>query len=166
MVKLPRMLRHLLMPDWRVRQCFPRRLLQAVEAAIAASEKNHAGEICFVVEAALSPSQLMRGKTARERAIDVFSSRRIWDTEGNNGVLIYVLLADRDVEIIADRGLNGHVKQDEWEAICRIMEQAFAKGEFEAGVLLAVAAAGKLLMERFPASSAGRNELTDRPALI
>jgi len=160
------MLRHFLMPDWRVRQCFPRRVLQAVEAAIAASEKNHAGEICFVVEAALSPSQLLGGESARERAIDVFSSRRIWDTEGNNGVLIYVLLADRDVEIVADRGLNDHVTQAEWEAICRSMEQAFAKREFEAGALAAVAATGTLLMERFPLHSAGRNELTDRPMLI
>lgn len=166
MVKLSRMLRHLLMPDWRVSQCFPRRTLQAVEAAIAASEGKHAGEIRLVVEAALSPSQLLRGETARERAIEVFSSLRVWDTEENSGVLIYLLLADRDVEIVADRGLNGHVAPAEWEEICRRMEQAFRSGEFEAGILGAITSVGELLGERLPATGAGRNELPDRPTVL
>lgn len=160
------MLRHLLMPDWRVRQCFTRRTLRAVEAAIAASESKHAGEICFVVEAALSPSRLLRGETARERAIEVFSSRRVWDTEENSGVLIYVLLADRDVEIVADRGLNDHVTPAEWEEICRCMELTFRAGKFEAGSLAAVSAVGELLGERLPAVRVGCNDLPDRPAVL
>ena len=93
MVGLKRMLRHLLMPDWRVRQCFPPRTQEEVAAAIAASESRHAGEIRFVVESSLTPLQLLRGVTARDRAIEVFSSQRVWDTEDNSGVLIYLLLA-------------------------------------------------------------------------
>lgn len=166
MVKLPRLLRHLLTPDWRVRQCFPRRAMQAVEAAIAASEKTHAGEIRFAVEAALGPVQLLRGESARERAIEVFSALRVWDTELNSGVLIYVLLADHDVEIVADRGISSRVPQAEWEGICRRMERSFRKGEFEAGTLAAIAEIGTLLDARYPASVRNPNELPDRPAIL
>ncbi len=160
------MLRHLLMPDWRVRQCFPRRTLQAVEAAIAASERSHGGEIRFVVETSLAPMQLLRGVTARDRALDVFSAQRVWDTEENSGVLIYVLLADRDVEIVADRGLNGRVSPEEWESICRRMERAFGKREFGAGTLAAIAEIGGLLADRLPIRAEGGNELPDRPVLL
>lgn len=161
-----RMLKHLLTPEWRVRQCFPRRLLQAVETAIAASEARHAGEIRFVVEASLTPAQLLRGVTARKRAIEVFSALRVWDTELNCGVLVYVLLAERDVEIVADRGLNGRVSPEEWEAVCRRMERAFGRQEYGAGALAAVEEIGRLLAERMPARTAGRNELPDRPVLL
>ncbi|MCB1893037.1 MAG: TPM domain-containing protein [Rhodocyclaceae bacterium] len=166
MVGLKRMLRHLLMPDWRVRQCFPPRTQEEVAAAIAASESRHAGEIRFVVESSLTPLQLLRGVTARDRAIEVFSSQRVWDTEDNSGVLIYLLLADRDVEIVADRGLNGRVSPDEWEAVCRRMEQAFGKREFGPGTLAAVAEIGCLLADRLPPRAGDRNELPDRPVLL
>ncbi len=166
MVTLSRMLRHLLTPDWQVRRRFPQPALQAVEAVIAAAELSHAGEIRFAVEAALAPAHLLRGETARDRAIELFSTLRVWDTEYNSGVLIYVLLADRDVEIVADRGLGGHVSADEWAGICRRMEQAFAKREYAAGAQTAVAGIGRLLAERLPAGAAGRNELPNRPALL
>ena len=166
MVNMRRMLRHLLMPDWRVRQCFPRRTLQAVAEAIAFSERSHGCEIRFVVESSLAPGQLMRGETARDRAIEVFSSQRVWDTENNSGVLIYLLLADRDVEIVADRGLNGRVSPDEWESICRRMEMAFGKREFGPGTLAAVTEIGSLLADRLPPQAGDRNELPDRPVLL
>ncbi len=166
MVNILRLLRHLLMPDWRVRQCFPQRTLLAVGTAIATSERSHAGEIRFAVEAALTPAQLLRGETARDRAIEVFSAQRVWDTEENSGVLIYVLLADRDVEIVADRGFNVCVSPDEWEAICKSMEKAFGAGEFEAGTLAAIAEIGDLLAVRLPSRAGDRNELPDRPVLL
>lgn len=166
MVSLSRLLRHLLTPEWRVRQRFPQRTQQAVEAAIAASERRHSGEIRFAVEAALAPAQLLRGETVRERAIEAFSTLRVWDTEENSGVLVYVLLADRDVEIVADPGLNGRVSPQEWEAICKRMEKTFGSGEFEAGTLAAIAEIGDLLADRLPSSAGDRNELPDRPVLL
>ena len=100
-----RMVRHLAMPPWRLRQVLPRPAMQAIETAIGASERTHGGQICFAVETALDLGPLARGQGARERALDVFAQLRVWDTEHNNGVLIYLLLADRDVEIVADRGI-------------------------------------------------------------
>src|SRR5881394_2802650 len=101
--------RHLLEHRWRVRRIFAARVLAAIQAAINASEATHSGQIRFVVEGALDGAPLFRNQSARERALDIFSRLRIWDTAHNNGVLIYVLLADRDVEIIADRGIDAKV---------------------------------------------------------
>src|SRR5687767_441551 len=105
-----------------VRRAFPAHDLQAIEKAIAKSEKRHGGEIRFAVEAALDVPALLRGQSAHGRALEVFSELRVWDTEANNGVLIYLLLADRDVEIVADRGVNRRVGPQGWEAACREME--------------------------------------------
>jgi uncharacterized membrane protein len=158
-----RLLKHLLLPDWLLRRHFPAATLAAIERAIADSEVRHTGELRFVVEGALHPSQLLRGVSARERALEVFSALRVWDTEANNGVLIYLLLADRDVEIVADRGCNHSVSPAQWEAICQEMEQRFRRGEFEAGALAGIRLVDELLRRHFPASGDNPDELPNRP---
>lgn len=134
--------------------------------AIAAAESLHDGQLRFVVEAALDWRPLLAGQTARERALEVFSQLRVWDTEHNNGVLIYLLLADRDVEIIADRGIHEKLSEASWEAICREMEAAFRNGRFEAGVLAGVRAVGDHLAQHFPPREDGANELPDEPVIL
>jgi uncharacterized membrane protein len=154
------------MTDWRVNRDFPRQTLIAIEKSIKASETAHVGEIRFVVEGALDGTPLFKGQSARERAIDVFSQLRIWDTEHNNGVLIYLLLADRDVEIVADRGIHAKVGSREWESICRMMETAFKQADYEGGVLGGIQAATQHLMKHFPAVRDDRNELPDNPVVL
>jgi uncharacterized membrane protein len=150
-----------------VRRYFPAATLQKIETAIAHSESRHTGEICFAVEAALSPAALMRAQTARERAVEVFSELRIWDTEHNNGILLYLLLADHDIEIVADRGLNHPANAQRWQEICRQMEQAFQRNEFETGVLDGLEQLTRLLIEQFPNDAGERdNELSNRPVVL
>jgi hypothetical protein len=161
-----RMMRHWLTPSWRVRQVFPARALQAIEAAIRESETTHSGELRFAIEASLDNPSLWQGKTSKERAIEVFSELRVWDTERNNGVLIYLLLADRQVEIIADRGIHRDVGQAGWEAICREMEQAFRQGRFEEGALAGIRAVAGHLVRYYPAGSVNPNELSDQPVVL
>jgi uncharacterized membrane protein len=158
--------RHLLGNRARVRSAFPSKSLAAIEAAIKASEARHAGQIRFVVEGALDGAPLFRNQSARDRAVDVFSQLRIWDTEHNNGVLIYLLLADRDVEIVADRGVHAHVGSDGWETICRAMETDFRAGHFERGVIAGITAVTRYLAKHFPKHGAGANELPDAPVVI
>jgi len=161
-----RVFRHLVTSIWSVRRAFPANVLAAIEAATRASEQAHLGQIRFAVEHSLDPSDLLRGLTARERAIDAFSQLRIWDTEHNNGVLIYLLLADRDVEIVADRGVHAKVGAQGWEAICQQMEAAFRDGDFEGGVVRGIQAVGEHLQRHYPAEGAQANELPDRPVLL
>ncbi len=161
-----RVLAHLLMPPWRVRQAFPASALHAIEGAIRQCEKTHNGEIRFAVEAALHPLALWHKQSARERALEVFSQLRVWDTARNNGVLIYLLLADRDVEIVADRGIHMLIGQDAWELICRDMEAAFRAGQYEDGVIAGIEAVGMHLARHFPPEGTNDNELPDRPVLL
>jgi uncharacterized membrane protein len=165
-MNIKRILRHLVVTDWQVSRAFSRQTLIAIEQAIKASETAHVGEIRFVVEGALDGAPLFKGQSARERAIDVFSQLRIWDTEHNNGVLIYLLLADRDVEIVADRGIHAKVGLEEWEKICRTMETAFKEANYEGGVVSGIQAVTQHLMKHFPASGAGQNELPDKPVVL
>jgi len=158
--------RHLLEHRWRVRKVFPPRVLASIEQAIKASEVTHSGQIRFVVEGALDGAPLLRNQSARARALDVFSHLRIWDTAHNNGVLIYLLLADRDVEILADRGIDALVGAAAWEKICAAMEADFRKGDFEAGVIKGIAAVTRHLAKHFPKHGAGRNELPDAPVVM
>jgi uncharacterized membrane protein len=124
-VRSGRLLAHLLTTAWSVRRAFPPRALEVIEQAIRDAEATHSGEIRFAVEHSLDLIKLLRGESAGERALAAFSELRVWDTEHNNGVLIYLLLADRDVEIVADRGIHARVGPDGWEAIARRMEAAF-----------------------------------------
>jgi len=165
-MNLPRVLRHLLTPRWKIRRAFPRATLHAIEHAIRAAEAKHGGQICFAVEAALEIVPLLQDVSPRERALDVFAQRRVWDTEHNNGVLIYLLLADHDVEIVADRGIHGRVGTDMWEHICRKMEAEFRSGRFEAGVLAGIDAVSEHLARHFPQHRDGANELPDRPFVL
>ena len=159
-------MRHLSTGRAAVRRVFPPRTLDAIEHAIHATEILHDGQIRFAVEPALELAPLLAGQTAQQRAIDVFSSLRVWDTEHNNGVLIYLLLADHDVEIVADRGIHVRLGKEVWEAICREMEAAFRAGNFEAGVLAGIHAVGEHLSRHFPARSGKPNEIPDRPVLL
>lgn len=165
-MNLKRIFRHLVMTGWQVKRAFPRRSLTAIEQAIKASEAAHVGEIRFVVEGALDGTPLFKGQSARERAIDVFSQLRMWDTEHNNGVLIYLLLADRDVEIVADRGIHAKVGSGEWGTICRKMEAAFKQASYEGGVVSGIQAVTQHLKEHFPAVRNDRNELPDKPVVL
>jgi uncharacterized membrane protein len=158
--------RHLIEHRWRARRIFPPRVLAAIEQAIKASETTHSGQIRFVVEGALDGKPLFRDQPARERALDIFSQLRIWDTAHNNGVLIYLLLADRDFEIVADRGIDAKVGFATWEQICVEMETEFRAGNFEGGVLRGIEAVSRQLATHFPAQGAGRNELPDAPVVI
>jgi uncharacterized membrane protein len=165
-MNIKRILRHLVMTHWQVNRAFPRQTMIAIEQAIKASETAHVGEIRFAVEGALHSAPLFKAQSARERAIDVFSQLRIWDTEHNNGVLIYLLLADRAVEIVADRGVHAKVGSREWENICRTMETAFKEANYEGGVVNGIQAVTQHLTRHFPASAAGQHELPDKPVML
>jgi uncharacterized membrane protein len=161
-----RILRHLCYPPWRLKRVLPKRSLQAIAQAVAQSERQHCGEIKVALEAALDWRRLWRCQSARERALEVFSELRVWDTEYNNGVLIYLLLADRKVEIVADRGIARRVEPQEWKRICRLMEEAFSQGRFEEGLLAGVAAVGDKLKQFFPGPDFMGNELADQPVIL
>ncbi|MCP4621083.1 MAG: hypothetical protein GY844_32150 [Bradyrhizobium sp.] len=161
-----RISKHLLEHRWRERRIFTPKVLARIEAAIKAGEATHAGQIRFVVEGALDGKPLFRNQPARERAIDVFSQLRIWDTEHNSGVLIYLLLADRDVEIVADRGIDRKVGAAGWEKICLAMEKEFRAGLFEHGVIKGIGEVSRLLAQHFPPEPGHRNELPDAPVML
>jgi uncharacterized membrane protein len=165
-MSLGRALKHLFTSGGVVRRAFGDAAFGRIEAAISASEKRHRGEIRFAVEGALDFTSVLRGLTARERAVHVFSVLRVWDTEENTGVLLYLQLVDRDIEIVADRGIARLIGQGEWEAICRRMEEAFRAGHYEAGVLEGIAEVSHLLARHFPAGAENRDELPDRPTAL
>src|SRR3954452_16516461 len=165
-MSIRRITRHLLQHHWRAKQVFPKDVLDRIEQAIKRGEAMHSGQVRFVVEGALDGGPLFRNQPARERALDVFSRLRIWDTAHNNGVLIYLLLADRDVEIVADRGINSKVGAEGWEKICREMETQFRAGNFEGGVIKGIEAVSRELATHFPAQRAVPNELPDAPVVM
>jgi uncharacterized membrane protein len=174
--RIVRFFKHLFSHPWQVKRRFSAQSLQQIEAATTASEVKHTGEIRFVVEAGLHPYEIISKKSPRTRAIELFSLLNIWDTEQNNGVLIYLLLADRDVEIVADRGIDKQVGYDRWDAICHEMEMMFRRGEFEAGVLQGIDAVSAELEKHFSIESIQnkrkktiqrkRNELSDKPLIL
>lgn len=161
-----RWLRHLLLDDFATRRAFPRAVLGAIERAIATQETHHRGELRFVVEGGLPLTAYLRGRQPRDRAIEHFTRLRVWDTEDNAGVLIYLLLADRRVEIVADRGVHARVGAAAWEAICGHMQRAFGEGRFEAGAILGIEAISDLLALHFPPQAENPNELPDRPVVL
>ncbi|TXH66620.1 MAG: hypothetical protein E6Q88_11605 [Lysobacteraceae bacterium] len=161
-----RLLKHLFAPS--ARRVFDETRLRRIAEAIAADEARHRGEICFAVEPALDLRALWRAASSRARAEEVFARLRVWDTQENNGVLIYLLLADHRIEILADRGLATMVNEEQWRGVCRMMEERLRAGDAEAAVLHGVAATGAFLAEYFPrhAGSSDRNELADRPYVL
>lgn len=165
-MKIKRVLRHLLLTGRQVKRAFPRATLTRIEKAIQASEGTHLGEIRFAVEGALDGWPLFGGQSAGERAIELFSQLRVWDTHHNTGLLIYVLLADRAVEIVADRGINAKVGAQGWTTICRQMEIAFRQSNFEVGVVEGVHAITQHLVAHFPTGAGNPNELPDSAVVI
>ena len=166
MVNLKRWLIHTFMPPWRWRLAFPAKLLNEIEMAVKQSERQHRGELRFAVENALAPAWVWRAMSARHRAADVFSNLRVWDTEENSGVLIYVLLADREVHIVADRGIAGRVIQAEWDAVAQAMQKAFRSGDFRRGSLEGIERITSLLATHFPPGADNPNELSNKPVII
>jgi uncharacterized membrane protein len=163
-----RTLRHLLSTRGDLNRAFPPSALEAIERAISASEQSHSGEIRFAIESALDPLDALRGHAPRARALQLFGELGVWDTEHNNGVLVYVLLADRDVEIVADRGYNGRVSAQEWAEACGAMEAAFRDRRYQAGALDGIRRVGDLVAREFPAAEGERNpdELSNRPVVL
>ena len=166
MVNFKRLLAQLFFLPGTYKRAFPASVLQAIEAEITASEMLHNGELRFAIETTLPFGALWKGTSGRLRALEVFSNLHVWDTEANSGVLIYLLLADHDIEIIADRGIAARVDQREWDEIAKTMEQAFAAGQFEQGALAGIRAITHLLVRHFPPDDNNPNELSNQPVLL
>lgn len=161
-VSLKRIAKHLTMTEWQVKKAFSAETLDAIEQSIKASESAHTGKIRFVVEGALEFNPLIKRQTAHERAIDVFSRLRVWDTEDNNGLLIYLLLADHAVEIVADRGIHTRVGSSEWQKICRKMRSDFKQANYKEGAIKGISAMTQLLERHFPTVVTKNNEIPQK----
>ncbi len=147
-------------------RAFPPAVLNVIEEAIRDSENRHGGEIQFAIECAMEVGDLLRGRSARTQAIRAFADLGVWDTEKNNGVLVYVLLAEHGIEIVADRGYRDRVAEAEWRGICVDMQNAFAAGEFRAGALAAIDAVTTIIAAEFPRDASDVNERPNRPVIL
>jgi uncharacterized membrane protein YgcG len=167
MNKLLRILKHRWLDETDTARALDDAALTRLEGLVANSERHHSGEIRLCVEAGLPLGYLWRGATSRERAISMFGKLGVWDTEANNGVLIYLLLAEHAIEIVADRGLKQRVPQAEWDTLIATMRQQFRAGQFEAGLAAAIATVDGLLQQHFPLAEGevNPNELPDRAHL-
>lgn len=165
-MELKRILRHWHLSPWQVRCRFDRATLAAIQQATVASEQRHRGELRCVIEGRLSLLQLLRGLTARARAAQLFDQLEVGHTEEHSGILIYVLLAERRVEIVADRGITALVAQEKWDALCARMTQQFAAGRYQEGALAGIEGATRLLSDHFPARANNPNELDDAPLFL
>jgi len=165
--RLQRLLRHRWVDDADLRRALPAKVLASLQAQVVASEQRHSGEICLHIETGLPWRAVWRGATARERAVALFGKLRVWDTEHNNGVLIYLLMADNAIELVADRGLMRKVPQATWEALVARMGDAFRERQFERGLRQAIEQVSTLLEQHFPLApgQANPNELPDVPGL-
>lgn len=165
--RLMRILKHRWVDEADTRRAIPPDLVERLAGRVAASERRHSGEVRICVEAGLPLSYLWRDATPRERAIAMFSKLRVWDTEQNNGVLIYLLLAEHAIEVVADRGLAAKVDPGEWQRIVQHMGAAFRAGRFEDGLTQALEEVSALLVTHFPLApdQPDTNELPDEPEL-
>lgn len=163
--RLARFWRHLWIGDWQLRRAFTGPVLDAIEASIGAGERRHGAELRFVVEARLAPRAVLTGISPRDRAAALFSELGVWETEHNNGVLVYVLFADRAVEIVADRGARARIDPVVWEAACATMTSAFARSSFRDGCLRAIEQLNDALAGAFPPGPDNPDELPNRPFL-
>lgn len=164
---LPRLIKHRLLDEGDARRALGADALARIESRVAASEARHSGQIRVCVEAGLPLSYLLRRATARDRAVAMFGKLRVWDTAHNNGVLIYLLLAERAIEIVADRGLTRMVPQAAWDTLVDGMRESFRAGHFEAGLSQAVDGVDGLLSQHFALApgQANPNELPDKVEL-
>jgi uncharacterized membrane protein len=158
--------RHVVTDEADARRAFPADGMARIERAIREGEAMHRGQVCVAVEPALALARVWAKLPPRDRALEVFGQMRVWDTEENNGVLIYVLLADRDVEIVADRGIDHRVGNAPWESICQRMEALFREGRHVEAVETGVRDVSALLAQHFPGGADDRNELPDRPVVL
>jgi uncharacterized membrane protein YgcG len=165
MNKVSRLLTHLFTTKASGRRAFPAETLKAIQTAIAQGERRHRAEIRLIIEPALQLYDVLQGQTARQRAHELFSHYRIWDTEENCGVLIYINLADHKVEIIADRGVGRALAAADWLAVCKTMTQGFAHGTYHDSVLAALRQLNDLLHTHFPGNHSNTNELPNRPLI-
>ncbi|MBY0270283.1 MAG: TPM domain-containing protein [Burkholderiales bacterium] len=165
-MKIKRLIKHLLLPPWLARRTFSPAVMRRIEDAVRQSERLHRGELRVAVEASLDLGPLLRNQSPRARACEVFAQLGVWDTADNSGVLLYINWVDRDIEIVADRGISARVTQAQWEAICRVMEQAFREQRFEAGLLEGIRQITTLLAQHFPATADNPDELGNRPVLL
>lgn len=149
-----------------LRRSFPPATLTAIDSAIYESEKRHSAEIRVAIETSLNPRELWHDLQPSARAREVFAELGVWDTAANNGVLVYLLLAERHIEIIADRGFAGRVGDADWRAVCAAAEAEFREGRFEAGMLAAVERISALVTPHFPGGDRNPNELANRPMLL
>lgn len=162
-----RFIKHLFTSTATVKHYLPDVSFASITSIITAAEREHRGEIRFVIEAALEPHQVLRNVTPRQRALEIFSQLRVWDTELNSGVLVYVLFADRAVEVVADRGIYDKTAQNHcWEKIVKAMEASFSRGDFEAGAIEGVKAIAKELITYFPADTTNPDELPNDVVLM
>jgi len=164
-MSLARIAKHLV-SGGAARRLFPADALDRIQKAIADGERRHSEQVCFAIESALPVSRVFRGDSARERAHEAFSHLRVWDTQNNSGVLIYLLVADRAIEIVADRGIAARVPESEWVSICTAMQERFAAGDFVAGAVDSINRVSNLLATHFPSDGTVANELPDRPILL
>lgn len=162
-MNLARLFRHLLTPPWFALRRFPATLRAEIAAAVAASETRHRGELRIAIEGPLPWRYLWRDLAPRARAIDLFAELHVWDTADNSGVLIYLQLLDRDVEILADRGIAAQVTPAVWEALCRDIETAMRANDCRAGLLDAIGRITSLLAEHFPPRNDNPDELPNAP---
>ena len=163
---LARLKRHLLTTSGSGRRAFPSAALKTLEATIAAGEALHRAEVCLIIEPALTLVEVLQQVLARDRARDLFSLHRVWDTEDNCGVLIYINLADRKVEIVTDRAVGRVVDPSDWQALCHTMTHGFARGEFHDSVNAALQKLNALLQQHYPAQGARDNQLANQPLLL
>jgi uncharacterized membrane protein len=167
MNRLLRILKHRWLDETDARRALDAEALARLRARVQTSEARHGGEIRLCIEAGLPLSYLWRDATPRERAITLFGKLGVWDTEHNNGVLIYLLLAEHAIEIVADRGLARHVSPHQWRGLTQGMSKEFKAGQFERGLVQAIEAVDRLLNQHFPLQPGERNpnELPDQPDL-
>ncbi|MFW7348030.1 TPM domain-containing protein [Pigmentiphaga sp. D-2] len=162
---IKRFLKHLVTTRRAAHRAFPARSLDRIERTIREVESRHDGQIRFVVEAALDMGPLWQQQSPRERALEVFALQGVWDTPDNNGILLYVLMADHAVEIVCDRGIHACETAGTWEAVCRRIQEAFAQGRYEQGVIEGITALGASLARHYPGASRA-NTLPDRPRIM
>lgn len=166
MEKLKRAFRHLFTTNRAGKQAFPETTLQVIQEVITAGEKLHRAEVQLIVEPSLPLSEIWAGTSSRERAIELFSLHRIWDTEENSGILIYIDLADHQVEIIADRGINHVTTGEEWESVCQAMTRGFAQGNYHDSVVASLKLLNQILHEHLPDTENLPNQLPNRPIVL
>lgn len=166
MDKLKRLFRHLFTTKRSGKHAFPEATLQAIQKVIAEGEKQHRAEVQLIVEPSMPLSEIWEGTTARERAIELFAIHGIWDTEENSGILIYIDLADHQVEIVTDRGIKHVTRDDEWQSICRTMTSGYAQGNYHDSTIKAVKLMNEILHEHLPDTENLPNQLPNRPIIL